>query len=311
MILIEWLRIFVPKGTRNYFYWICIGLLLVNFLFYTAGIITLNLVCIPQKKIWESIVPGKCIDRNPNDLFSASLSLVIDLAILLLPQKAIWDLHMTRNKKLGVAVVFAVGILYVNIKHVLNTSSWVRTKTSWYSGSGAAAGRLDATIQYPRGADATYKFSIVTLWVLGEMTCGLLIYCVPVLPNAVRGLGKIGIFRSLGVWASGTTGKNSDNMNGPSYEWPSPSLNRTKPSRYQELNKSIALPLQTFGSQASISGSHTSQDGSRWVQGENSILRTTHLVTTVTEADTSDQSTEPRFQQQYTWSAGAWQENKK
>ena len=178
------------------------------------------------------------------------------------------------------------------------------------SGTGAAAGRLDATIQYPRGPDATYKFSIVTLWVLTEMTCGLMIYCVPAVPNAVRGLGKVGIFRSLSAWASGTTGITNEDMNGRSYEWPSPSSNRTKPSRYQELNESIALPLQTFGSQASISKSHTSHDGSGWVQGENSILRTTHLVTTVTEAETNDLSTDNHFQQQYTWSAGAWQEKK-
>lgn len=110
-ILLEWLRIF-PGQTRNAFYWITVTLLSLNFIFYVVRLIGHNLTCIPHEKIWNRIqVPGKCVDTRPLDVVSAVFYFVIDIAILILPQKVIWNLNMTFQKRLGVSAVFAVGLM--------------------------------------------------------------------------------------------------------------------------------------------------------------------------------------------------------
>ena len=112
-ILLEWLRIFVAPGTRNYFYWITVVLLCIDFLFYSAAIISVNLTCIPHAKIWNRLLPGKCIDSKSVDITSAVINFVIDVVALILPQKVIWGLNMPFEKRLGVSAIFIVGFTYV------------------------------------------------------------------------------------------------------------------------------------------------------------------------------------------------------
>lgn len=110
-ILLEWLRIFLPKGTRNYFYWISVVMLSVDILFYSAALIAINLTCMPHNKIWDPTVSGHCIDSKPLDITSAAINFVIDVIVLILPQKVIWGLQMSFSKRLGVSAVFMFGIL--------------------------------------------------------------------------------------------------------------------------------------------------------------------------------------------------------
>lgn len=44
-------------------------------------------------------------------LSSASVQVITDLAMVLLPQRIIWGLHLNWQKKMGVSVIFGVGIL--------------------------------------------------------------------------------------------------------------------------------------------------------------------------------------------------------
>lgn len=44
-------------------------------------------------------------------LGSASVQVVIDFAMVLLPQRIIWSLHMNWKRKLGVSIIFAVGLM--------------------------------------------------------------------------------------------------------------------------------------------------------------------------------------------------------
>lgn len=110
-ILLEWTRIFVPKGTRNTFYWTSRILIALNGGMYLAAIIATALGCIPQNKFWYTWIEGRCIDRKALDICTATTNLVTDLFILGLPQKVIWTLNMTRPRKIGVSFVFSAGIL--------------------------------------------------------------------------------------------------------------------------------------------------------------------------------------------------------
>lgn len=109
--MLEWLRIFVPTHERNFFWWASHSILWINTLFYAATMITMNLACIPFARISDKTVPGTCIDTGALELSSAVINLVVDLLTMLLPQKVIWGLQMSKKNKIGVSIVFGVGLL--------------------------------------------------------------------------------------------------------------------------------------------------------------------------------------------------------
>ena len=113
-ILLEWLRIFVPHNAHNAFFWASWVTIVANTMFYVAGIFAENFSCRPYNSIWDKTVPGsQCIDVKALFLSSAVLDLASDIAVLILPQMIIWSLQMSTQKKLGVSVLFTMGILYV------------------------------------------------------------------------------------------------------------------------------------------------------------------------------------------------------
>lgn len=112
-IVLEWIHIFIPRSTRNTFFWICYLLLSANSCLYVATVIAVNVVCTPRHKLWRQWVPGRCIDTSTVDLPINALHLGFDLLLLLLPHGVIWKLSMSNRQKLGISVVFSVVLLYV------------------------------------------------------------------------------------------------------------------------------------------------------------------------------------------------------
>ena len=66
--------------------------------------------CNPRAKIFNSKLPGKCVDvpmlLNTSGLFNT----LTDFIILLLPVKAVWNMNMKRQKKVIVVLVFTFGL---------------------------------------------------------------------------------------------------------------------------------------------------------------------------------------------------------
>lgn len=102
---------FVPGGTRNAFWWVCVTVITVQIMFGIASVTALCFTCIPYEKIWNFLLPGKCLRKANIEISSATVHLACDAVILCLPHKVIWGLHMSFKKKLGVAIVFSLGIL--------------------------------------------------------------------------------------------------------------------------------------------------------------------------------------------------------
>ncbi|KAL7625211.1 hypothetical protein AAE478_004426 [Parahypoxylon ruwenzoriense] len=145
-ILLEWTRLFVPLGSRNAFYWVCHATAWLNF---AASVIMMFLVafaCNPREKYWNPLVLGKCLDANTTAFAAPIVNLVFDIIALILPQRVIWGLHLPWRKKIGVSVLFALGILEM---------------------------------------DRTFSNGPVALWCLAEATSGMIIYCVPMAPKAL------------------------------------------------------------------------------------------------------------------------------
>jgi hypothetical protein len=114
IILWEWVRIFVPAPTRNFFYWACHIVAAVNIAFYSAALISTHLACQPYRRNWDKTIPGTCIDIKIINLSTAIINFILDIAILILPQKIIWGLQMSTQRKFGMSIIFAIGIMYAN-----------------------------------------------------------------------------------------------------------------------------------------------------------------------------------------------------
>ena len=88
-IMLEWIRIFVPLRTRNIFYWSSVILILMNGVFYAAGIAVALAACWPMERRWHFWVAGTCMESRACDIASAAINLVLDTFILVLPQRII------------------------------------------------------------------------------------------------------------------------------------------------------------------------------------------------------------------------------
>lgn len=110
-IFLEWNSIFVPVGKRTYFTWTCYALCTA----VTALSIVLFIVdmvnCTPFPHNWDPLVPGFCrLGIAQMAIASAATNAALDLIPLILAQRVIWGLHMAWNKKLGVSLIFLVGL---------------------------------------------------------------------------------------------------------------------------------------------------------------------------------------------------------
>ena len=96
-------------------YWGSRAIMILNILLYGSGIIAKTLACIPYSTLWEPWVQGKCINKKALDVTAAYFNLVVDVFILILPQKIIWKLEMARSKKIGIYIVFSFGVLTLKL----------------------------------------------------------------------------------------------------------------------------------------------------------------------------------------------------
>lgn len=112
-ILIDWLQLFVPDGQRNAMFWSIHALIWSNVVFYLVGLFADVFQCFPAEKIWNVFYEGgRCdIDIDANNFSAVLINLVSDVAIFILPQWKIWGLNMSLQRKIGVSVVFAAGVL--------------------------------------------------------------------------------------------------------------------------------------------------------------------------------------------------------
>ncbi|KAH7039799.1 uncharacterized protein B0I36DRAFT_280112 [Microdochium trichocladiopsis] len=165
-ILIEWARIFCATQ-RNYFWWTCSALITINVLWYIAVILVANLECFPREKIWDkTIVGGKCLDPIQVKLiwvYNAAVNLGLDIVILILPQRVIWNLKLNKKKRVGLSMIFAFGLVSVF----------------------CAAMRLYKTTTFIYSKDMTFTISEYGLWCITEILCTFLVFCLPAVPKII------------------------------------------------------------------------------------------------------------------------------
>ncbi|KAI1288307.1 hypothetical protein F5Y03DRAFT_93837 [Xylaria venustula] len=244
-IVLEWARIFVPRGTRNALWWTCYIVAAANFTASTIMLFLVIFACEPREKFWDSLVIGTCTNAIATVYIAPIINLVFDVIILLLPQRVIWGLKLSLQKKLGLSWLFALGILAI-----ISTSF-----------------RIATSFKFSQSPDQAYNIASTDLWCLAEMSAGILIYCAPSAPMAIRGLRK-----QVTVSGSRATGYKSSSSGSKPKSWPRQDGQGRR--RYLAIDE---FPLTTLSdtvihSTVIGSGSHENNEG---------IVRTMELSTVV------------------------------
>lgn len=108
-------RIFAPHRKTVLLARVIIGLML---LYYIPAFFIKIFRCNPIHKTWDINARGKCI-TSESAIFLADclVSLVTDLAILIMPMPLVWQLQASLRRKLRIMAIFAGGILCVHYSY--------------------------------------------------------------------------------------------------------------------------------------------------------------------------------------------------
>ncbi|KAK7221937.1 hypothetical protein V2G26_009940 [Clonostachys chloroleuca] len=241
-ILIEWINIFVPGGfdRKSIFFWGCSFMIFVQAAALVGIVLALNLQCKPHRAIWDIRVQGDCFPISTIQISSGIIFLISDIVILLLPQHIIWKLKLKTSKKIGVSIVFGLGLLACV----------------------CAAVRLSDTMKLVHNTnDAVYFIGVVGFWAFAEMTCGFFICCLPCIPKILHDTGVLrSIKRKLGM-NTATTAPSSANRYGTNGSSSRRNYEANHSTSYYKLDED-GVPMTTIGGTQSTEYLHGGQNGS-------------------------------------------------
>lgn len=111
-ILLLFLRVFRPLPVRKdkmfYAIWFVIWF---NLLYCVALVLAVTLQCVGKKRN----PVDACINTFAISTSASTINVSTDIMMLVIPLIEVWNLHMSRRRKLGLSFVFAVGFLYASI----------------------------------------------------------------------------------------------------------------------------------------------------------------------------------------------------
>ncbi|KAF7558193.1 hypothetical protein G7Z17_g19 [Cylindrodendrum hubeiense] len=256
-ILVEWCRVFVLPGSKakSVFFWGCVVVIFIQITANIAIVVALNMQCTPHSAIWDFTIESKCWELFKLQVASASIHLICDVAIFLLPQRMIWTLKMTWRKRLGISIIFGLGLVACV----------------------SAGFRLGVTITHGKAADAVYTLGPLAFWATAEMTCGFFIVCIPCIPKILRETGVIRAFKKrFGMKATDPDSRPTAETYGGTDGSKNSKLRTTSSNAYYKLDED-GVPLQA------LSGSESTEQ-LRAEQPVNShgvtVTRTTQVMVT-------------------------------
>ncbi|KAF3766662.1 hypothetical protein M406DRAFT_274060, partial [Cryphonectria parasitica EP155] len=159
-VLFQIKRIFASRS-HNRVWLVMVISIVLNVIFYVGLFLSYVFECWPREKIWNSELPGTCINGNSSNLAAGILNLISDTEALLLPAWAIWHLNMPVKRKLSAFAVFAVGSLAIGI----------------------GIGGIYVRVLVLENADFTWIGTKLALLVISEIAVVITVGCSPVLPR--------------------------------------------------------------------------------------------------------------------------------
>ncbi|ORY09604.1 hypothetical protein BCR34DRAFT_368527 [Clohesyomyces aquaticus] len=142
---------------------------LVSILHNLIAALGIVINCNPIAKYWDySITTGSCVNLNAFFLSVACINAATDLALLFLPIRIIWGLHLPMRRKISVAILLLTGsfVCVVSLIRVSMVVEGMNTTTM----------------------DATWGMVANFIWILIEMWLGIICACLPSLYSLLRKL---------------------------------------------------------------------------------------------------------------------------
>lgn len=102
------LRVFCSVK-RDVGYWLTQSLIVMNGIFYIIYFFIPIFQCSPRSKIWNPKEAGHCLKIDDLYLASSIFNMFSDTAMLSVPIYLVWNLQMSRRRKIGVSAVFLTG----------------------------------------------------------------------------------------------------------------------------------------------------------------------------------------------------------
>ncbi|MCJ1366566.1 hypothetical protein MMC16_005695 [Acarospora aff. strigata] len=141
------------------------GTMIYTILWSGATVLVCIFQCTPISFFWEQILPvpppdGHCIWIAATEVSLNILNTIGDIATLILPAIALWNLHMSRARKVAVGAIFLVGLFAV------------------------AAGIVRVFMVLKQGIDFTWDDADLVIWTAIEPAVGILCACFPVIAPA-------------------------------------------------------------------------------------------------------------------------------
>ncbi|KAI0014722.1 hypothetical protein F4780DRAFT_172824 [Xylariomycetidae sp. FL0641] len=164
-ISVLWLyrRVFSP-ARWGFFDVAIIGLIVIMAGFYGSISIAKIFECTPREKIWNTQLPGRCIEIKWILNISGGFNMVTDYIMLLLPAHAVRNLQIEKRKKLLVVLAFTFGLcapIFATVGFVVR-------------------------LQHSSSKDTSWNQPDILLWGAAELTSGLLCVCFPELAVLFR-----------------------------------------------------------------------------------------------------------------------------
>jgi hypothetical protein len=80
-------------------------------LFWLSSVLSVCLQCVPLGALWNPNVKGGCIDVNNFYYANASIMIMIDVTMYLLPLIFTWNICIPRSRAIGMRFLFFLGFL--------------------------------------------------------------------------------------------------------------------------------------------------------------------------------------------------------
>jgi hypothetical protein len=197
-LLLFYLRIFPSRGVRLLLWGTIIFTLLFGVIFVFVAIFQ----CSPISFFWthwDGEHEGSCLNINAIAWANAAISIALDFWMLAIPLAQLRGLNLHWKKKIGVALMFVVGTLYVVPFSLLFLADLVLTFGRSASSSVTVMSiiRLQALVTFAKSSNPTWDNFPVSLWSTVEINVGMVCTCMPTLR-----LMLVRVFPALGAGSS-------------------------------------------------------------------------------------------------------------
>ncbi|KAF5514100.1 hypothetical protein CGCF413_v001835 [Colletotrichum fructicola] len=158
-VLFFFLRIFPTRGFRT-IVWATHGL---NFLVGLIYIILTFAQCRPLSLYWtgwdknESYKNERCLDFNRFILSNAIINIILDVWMLILPLTQLYKLNLILRKKIGVMLMFSVGLFLTAVSAI----------------------RIHTMVRFMTDSNVTSQALWVYVWTFTELCVGVFVACMP------------------------------------------------------------------------------------------------------------------------------------